>query len=48
MFFDRTTRNWVGSGSSPPRSANIFSKIGTMNSSMPMTATIAMMSTTTG
>ena len=39
---DRFTRIWVGSGSSPPRPSNIFANIGTMNSSMPMTARIAM------
>ena len=48
MFSESTTRIWVGIGSSPPRSSNIFSKIGTMKISMPITATIAMMSTTTG
>ena len=30
MLWLASTRNWVGSGSSPPRFLNIFSKIGTM------------------
>ena len=48
MALEMTTRICVGSGSSEPRSSNIFWKIGTMNSSMPNTARIAMISTTTG
>ena len=45
---DMMTSIWVGAGSSPPRSSNIFAKIGTMNSSMPMTARMAITKTTTG
>ncbi len=48
IALDSSTRNWVGNGSSPPRSANIFSKMGTMKISMPATETPAMMSTITG
>ncbi len=45
---DRKTRTLVGAGSSPPRESNIAANVGTMNSSMPTTARIAMMNTTTG
>ena len=45
---EMVTSTWVGSGSVPPRSANMFSKIGTMNSSMPTHISAAMISTTTG
>ncbi len=38
----------VGSGSSPPSWVNIFSKIGTMNSSTPVTIRPAKISTMTG
>ena len=38
----------VGSGSFPPRLENIPAKTGTMNSSIPAVARIAMMNTTTG
>ncbi len=48
MPSDSVTRMRVGSGSVPPRSANMPSKIGTTNSSMPMHISIAMMNTTTG
>ena len=45
---DRKISTRVGAGSVPPRSSNSFEKIGTMNSSMPIEARIAMMKTTTG
>ncbi len=45
---DRNTSARVGAGSWAPMSWNIFAKIGTMNSSMPMTARIAITKTTTG
>ena len=46
MLISTSTR--VGAGSVPPRSLNILANTGTMNSSMPMTATIAMQKTTVG
>ena len=42
------TRVWVGSGSSPPRSAYMRLKIGTMNSSIAETIRTISESTTTG
>ena len=45
---DRKTSSLVGAGSSLPTSANSPTKTGTMNSSIPMTASTAMMNTTTG
>ena len=45
---DMNTRARVGAGSWAPMSWNIFAKIGTMKSSMPMTARIAITKTTTG
>ena len=45
---DRNTRNRVGAGSWLSKSANRPTKTGTMNSSMPMTASTAMTKTTTG
>ena len=48
MSPDRKTRNRVGAGSSLSKSANSPTKTGTMNSSMPMTASTAMTNTTTG
>ena len=42
------TSTLVGAGSSPPRVSNMLANVGTMNSSMPMTARIAMTKTTTG
>jgi hypothetical protein len=41
------TRILVGAGSSPPSVLNMAAKTGTMNSSMPITARIAMKKTTT-
>ncbi len=48
MLCEIVTRICVGSGSSPPSAANMFSKIGTMKVTMPSTATIAMISTMIG
>ena len=48
MFFDSTTRNCVGSGSSLPKSWNIFSNTGTMKMSIATTEIIDITSTTTG
>ena len=45
---DMNTRNRVGAGSVPPREANISLKVGTMNSSMPVTPSTAITATTTG
>ena len=45
---DSMTSTFVGAGRSPPRSVNIFSKIGTMKISIPMHIRIAMQKTTTG
>ena len=45
---DIMTRTRVGAGSSPPSVLNMFANTGTMNSSMPITARIAMQKTTTG
>ncbi len=48
IMLDKWTRICVAQGRLPPRSLNICSKIGTMNSSMPTTARIAMANTITG
>ena len=45
---ERKTRNLVGAGSVPPREVNISLKVGTMNSSMPVTPRTAITPTTTG
>ncbi len=48
MASDRNTRTFVGAGSSPPSESNMPANTGTMNSSMPTTARMAMTNTTTG
>ena len=48
MDRESLTSTCVGSGSPPPRPANMASKIGTMKMSMIITATTAMISTITG
>ena len=45
---DMSTRNRVGAGNVPPRDENNSLKVGTMNSSMPVTPSTAITATTTG
>ena len=48
MMFDALTTHCVSTGSSPPRSAKIFTKIGTRNMSIPIRTRVAKIRTIVG